>query len=203
LTYTTDFNLTESPISEGGRWHNNGLDWTFVGTANGIAFGTQKIGVARVPPGQYDDSYAYLTGFPPDQQASGVVHLGTIDGGCSHEVEILLRWADSAHNAHGYECNLAYNGAYAEIVRWNGALGSYTYLNRGSVPGGVHEGDTLSASIVGTTITLSVNGVVRAMATDATFPTGNPGMAFYRGASGCGTLGDFGFTRFTASAIGQ
>jgi hypothetical protein len=198
--YTTDFNLTESPISENGAWHHNGLDWTTVNTASGYAFGNQAIGVTRSGAGQYNDSYAYLSGFSSDQQASAVVHLGTIDPGCSHEVEILLRWADGPHSARGYECNLSWNGAYAEIVRWNGALGDFTYLFRGSVPNGVRDGDTLTAAIVGNTITLSVNGQVRATATDSTFATGNPGMGFYRGVSGCGSLGDFGFTRFTATS---
>jgi hypothetical protein len=116
-------------------------------------------------------------------------------------VEVILRWADSAHNARGYECNVAFDGSYAQIVRWNGPVGDYTYLANGSVPGGIHDGDTVSASIVGDQITLSVNAVVRATATDATYANGNPGVAFWRGSSGCGTFGDYGFTRFTASSI--
>jgi hypothetical protein len=188
-------------VSESSAWHHDGLDWTFVDAANGIAFGTQALGVTRSGPTGYNDSYAYLSGFPPNQRASGVVHLGSIDTSCTHEVEILLRWADSAHVARGYECNLAFDGSYAEIVRWNGPVGDYTYLNRGSVSGGIHEGDTLSASIVGDRITLLVNGTVRASAQDATFTTGNPGIGFWRGTSGCGSRGDYGFTRFTASSV--
>ena len=201
VNYATDFNRTETPISESGVWHHDGLDWALVNTGNGIAFGTQALDVARSGPGQYNDSYAYLADFPPNQQANGVIYKGNIDTSCTHEVEILLRWSDSAHSASGYECNLAYDGSYAEIVRWNGPVGDYTYLNRGSVPGGIKGGDTLSASIVGTTITLSVNGVVRANATDSTFVTGNPGMAFWRGSSGCGTFGDYGFTHYAASSM--
>ncbi len=198
VTYTTNFDLSESPLSGGGAWHHDGLDWTAVDTANGIAFGTQALGVARSGPRQYNDSYAYLSGFPADHEASAVVHLGSIDGSCTHEVEILLRWMDSAHVARGYECNVAFDGSYAQIVRWNGPVGDYTYLNNGSLPGGVHDNDTVSASIVGDKITLSVNGVVRASARDTTFLTGNPGVGFWRGSSGCGRLGDFGFTSFAA-----
>lgn len=200
VTYTTNFDLTETPLSENGAWHHDGLDWTKVDSGNGIAYGTQALGVARSGPTGYDDSYAYLSGFPPDQQASAIVHLGTIDGSCTHEVEIILRWADSAHDAHGYECNVAFDGSYAQIVRWNGRVGDYTYLNNGNVPGGIHDGDTVSATVIGDRITLSVNGVERASATDATFTTGNPGIAFWRGMSGCGTFGDYGFTEFTASS---
>jgi len=200
-SYHTDFDRTESPLSENGAWHHDGLDWTRVDTAGGVAFGTQTLGAARSGPTQYDDSYAYLAGFPPDQQASGVIHLGSIDGSCTHEVEILLRWSDSAHSARGYECNLAYDGSYAQIVRWNGPVGDYTYVGSGSVPGGVHDGDTLSASIVGDKISLAVNGVERATARDATFATGSPGIGLWRGSSGCGTLGDYRFTSFSAGAI--
>jgi hypothetical protein len=200
ITYSTNFDLTESPISENGAWHHDGLDWTAVQTANGIARGTQALGVPRSGPGQYNDSYAYLTGFPPDQQASASVHLGSIDASCTHEVEILLHWGDSAHDARGYECNLAYDGSYAQIVRWNGAVGDFTYLANGSVPGGVHDGDVISASITGGKISLTVNGVERASAQDATFATGNPGIGLWRGSSGCGTLGDYGFTSYTASS---
>ena len=201
VPFVTDFDLTEAPIHEGNSWHHDGLDWALVDTDNGIAFGTQLLGVARSGPSQYNDAYAYLTGFAPDQQASGVIHKGLIDTSCTHEVEILLHWSDGPHSAAGYECNLAHDGAYAEIVRWNGPVGDYTYLARGSVSGGVRDGDVLSASIIGATITLSVNGAVVVSATDATFTSGNPGMAFWRGSSGCGTLGDFGFTRYSATSL--
>jgi hypothetical protein len=200
VTYTTTFDRAESPLLEQGAWHHDGLDWTTVETAGGIAYGTQLIGVARSGPTGYDDSYAYLAGFPADQQASAVVSLGSIDASCTHEVEVLLRWDDSAHVARGYECNVAFDGAYAQIVRWNGPVGDYTYLGSGSVSGGVHDGDIVSAAIVAGHITLSVNGTERATADDATFATGNPGIGFWRGDSGCGAFGDYGFTSFTASA---
>ena len=53
-----------------------------------------------------------------------------MDPGCTHEVEVLLRWADSAHIARGYECNLAFDGGYAQIVRWNGLGTSRAYTFR-------------------------------------------------------------------------
>jgi hypothetical protein len=58
----------------------------------------------------------------------------------------------------------------------------------------------ISASIVGDQIAISINGVMRASAKDSTFTTGNPGMGFWRGSSGCGSLGDFGFARYSAMA---
>ena len=193
-SYSTNFDLTESPISEGGAWTHLGLDWAHVDTEGGIALGTQT------GTGGYDDSYAHLSGFCADQTASAVIHRNaTMDPSCTHEVEIHLRWSDAAHDAHGYEFNLAYDGSYAQIVRWNGALGSFDYLGSGSVSGGVKEGDVIEASAVGSALTLKVNGVTVATATDGTWPTGNPGMGFWRGGP-CGTRGDYGFTSYTASS---
>src|SRR3954469_13471636 len=114
--------------------------------------------------------------------ATAVVHLDSrIGRGTTHELELLLHWTDSAHDAHGYECNLAFDGSYAQIVRWNGPFGDFTYLDLGTAPNGVHDGDTMTAKIVGSTITVTLNGTTIASANDSTFANGNPGMGFWRG----------------------
>ena len=73
-TYTTNFPLTENPISEAGMWVNGGQspanNWTNVQTTPGLAFGT-------MPPstGNDDDSTALLTGtWGPTQTITAVVH---------------------------------------------------------------------------------------------------------------------------------
>jgi hypothetical protein len=66
-TCTTRFEREENPLSEGGKWHNTGLDWTTVRTSHGVAFGTET--GTNSGARQYDDSYAHLSGFPPDQEA--------------------------------------------------------------------------------------------------------------------------------------
>ena len=112
LSYTTQFDGAESPISEGGIWSNNGLDWTPVRKENGIAFGTQS------GAGGYDDSYAKLSGFLPNQTVEAKIYLiKGIDPSCSHEVELLLRWSDFSHSAKGYVVNMSFNGSYIQIVR--------------------------------------------------------------------------------------
>jgi hypothetical protein len=197
-SYVTDFNVTESPVSESGAWRHAGLEWTRIAVANGLAFGTQT------GNGGFDDSYAYLAGFSADQSASGVVHLDSeINSSTTHEVEILLRWADSAHTVRGYECNFAYNGQYADIVRWNGPKDDFTYLVptlTANIPGGLHEGDIVSAKIVGHVITTYVNGTQILSVSDDRFNDGNPGMGFWRGAPS-GPMNDFAFTRFTATSL--
>ena len=198
MLYQTDFDRTETLISEGGVWSHSGLDWTTVATANGLAIGTQTGGVGR-----FDDSYAFLSGFPADQAASVVIHKDPkLDTTTQHEVEILLRWADSADAARGYECNLSYDGAYAEIVRWNGAYGDFTYVTpQGSGgPGSVHDGDIFTAQIVGNTITTALNGIRLAQAKDSKWSTGNPGIGLFRNGQAGAFPGDYCLTRFSATA---
>ena len=190
-SYSTNFDVEENPISEGGIWSHTGLDWTVVQTKSGIAFGTQT--------GQdgYDDSYAILSGFSPNHTVSGLIHLiDPIDSSCSHEVELLLRWSDSAHSAQGYEVVLSFDGGYAQVVRWNGAIGDFTVLANSDYPG-LKNGDVFSASIVENVITAYVNGNKIIQTTDSTYAEGNPGMGFFR--RNCGTNADFGFMSFTAS----
>lgn len=199
VSYHTDFQRDESPLSAGGMWRHAGLDWTQVATLGGVAFGTQD------GKGGYDDSYAYLSGFPPNQAVSAIVHRdpGLVPD-TTHEVELLLRWADANHNARGYECNFAYDGSYAGIVRWNGPRNSFKFLDppsgTGHVPGGLHEGDVISARAVGNVISSYVNGTLIMKVVDDGFPDGNPGIGFFRGGPSP-QLSDFGLSSFSASAL--
>jgi hypothetical protein len=203
VMYSTHFLATEDPISEDGHWIHLGAPWSLVATGGGVAYGTQP------GDGAYTDSYAHLSGFPPDQSVTATVHLaaGFAPGG-TREVEIHLRWADSASSARGYECNLAYNGGYGEVVRWNGALGDYTYVSaQGSGgPGAVHDGDVFEAQIVGSTITTWLNGrqlqeVNVASIGGTVWTDGDPGMGFWRGAGASATPGDYGFSSYAATSL--
>jgi hypothetical protein len=151
--------------------------------------------------GGYNDSYAYLSGFPANQSASAVIYLNpnAANTGTNKEVELLLRWSDSAHSATGYECNIHHQGLYAQIVRWNGPYGSFTEIGRAPSPPQPKSGDVMKATIVGNVITVYVNGVQIMQATDSTHKTGNPGMGFYidPGASNA----DFGFSSFSATGL--
>ena len=206
-SYTTRFVGTEDPISENGGWTNESADWTHIRKVNGIACGTQtgtNTGIYK-----YDDSYAHLSGFPPDQEAWGEVHIADAGASCIQELEILLRWSGSPHRTTGYECfaHCVNNAAsYVQIVRWDGALGKFTYLAdlRGTNYG-LKNGDILKASIIGNRIRVSINGVEKAHAVDDSFKTGNPGIGEYfdcEGGKSHGANADFGFSSFTARAIG-
>jgi hypothetical protein len=201
-TYTTHFPATENPISEGGAWTtgaSTGLDWSDVRTTPGLAFGTQT-GFAG-----YNDSIAVLNGtWSSDQSATGIVHTTNKQAGdVFEEAEVLLRFAIAPHVARGYELNFSMrsDGAYAQIVRWNGALGDFTLLDARSIPP-VNEGDRVSGSIVGSTITTYVNGVEIFHVTDSTFTDGNPGVGFYLQSTTGLNPEDYGFTCYAAAAGG-
>jgi hypothetical protein len=198
--YTTEFDLTESPLAEAGAWRHAGLDWTDVVTSGGLAYGTQ------MGDRGFDDSYAYLAGvFPPNQSASATIHLESGITAAYAEVEILLRWRDSAHDSTGYECNLAFNGQYAEIIKWPGPLGKqksdFKFISSGNaVAGGVHDGDVFQADVVGNVITSRLNGRVLATATDSSLPSGGaPGIGFY--SEGAPASQKFSFTKFAGMGL--
>ena len=202
VTYSTNFDGSELPISEGGAWSNNGIDWTAIKTGNGIAFGTESSASSF-----FDDSIAVLSGFPADQSSTAVVHRDPALAGNTHEVELLFRFAISPHNARGYECNLSFDGAYTQIVSWNGPLGNFTMLSDSEPRPGlnVREGDVFSAQMIGNVITVYLNGTQINKYTDtsaggrARWTDGNPGIGFWHGDSN-GTLG---FSSFSTTSVGQ
>jgi trimeric autotransporter adhesin len=198
-SYTTNFSLTENPIAEGGKWINGkitGLDWANIRTTPGLAFGTETDTV------NYDDSTVILTGnWGANQMAQAKVHTVNQNSGMFEEVELRLRTSISAHSITGYEINFRCTSdgtQYVQIVRWNGPLGDFTFLN-GMVGPGLHDGDVVKATVVGSTITAYVNGTEVEQITDSTFTSGSPGMGFYIQGGNPAQESDYGFTSFTAS----
>ena len=81
--YTTNFPLTENPISEGGEWINGGvvgLDWTNLSTTPGFTFGTQP---GTAGSASWADSWALLTGaWGPDQTAQATINDPSPNDNC-------------------------------------------------------------------------------------------------------------------------
>ena len=206
--YATQFDGVENPLSEGGRWSNNGLAWTHIRKDGGISYGTQtgiETGDAR-----YADSYAVLSGFPSDQEAWGEAYIAKPNPACNQEIEILLRWSSSPNCTTGYECFARCtndDSSYLQVVRWNGPLANFTYLvDLHGADYGLKNGDILKASVIGSLITLSVNGIEKARVVDDTYQTGSPGIGIFlqcNNGQGIGTNRDFGFTAFSAKGIGR
>jgi hypothetical protein len=208
-TYTTNFPLTESSISEGGNWigaGTTGLDWTDMQTTPGFAFATQT----GTNPALFDDSIAILAGsWANNQSAQGTVQIVTPltvhPGPCYQESEIFLRAAISPHSVTGYEVNVGdWNTAdsYIHVVRWNGSFANFTtLLSATGSQYGVKTGDIFSAQIAGNVITIFINGVQKGQVTDSTYTGGSPGMGMYiENPSACGSgNGNFGFSSYTAT----
>jgi hypothetical protein len=201
--YSTSFPLTESPISEGGRWINGqtvGLDWKNVNTTPGRAFGADASGTPN-----FNDPTALLIGtWGPDQTMQGTVFtVNQQTGNIYEEIEFRLRSNLSAHSNTGYEVNFrcTHDGSqYVEIVRWNGPLGNFTYIQHVGGPG-LRDGDTVKATIVGSVITAYINGVQVAQGTDTTFTSGQPGIGFYLH-NLANANADYGFKTLTVSSSG-
>jgi hypothetical protein len=209
MTYSTNFPKTENPISEGGRWKNgaaDGIDFTNCRTTPGSLFGTES--GTRKGSQEYDDSTCILNGtWGPLQTVEATVFSRSQRSDCLQEVELRLRSTMTPHNSTGYEVLFrAYHpGGYATIVRWNGPLGNFTYLNQkpNNNYHGIQNGDVVKATIDGQGLIVGyVNGVEVIRATDTTYTNGNPGAGFWlrvQGGHGGGTNADYGFSSFTAT----
>ena len=199
-SYSTTFALTENPISEAGHWVNGqavGLDWKNVQTINGQAYGTQS-------NGGYDDSTAVLAGtWAADQAAQATVYVGSINDGWWPEVELRLRTTITPHSIKGYEINFSCrrSSPYVQIVRWNGPLNNFTYVAATNLPAFLRTGDTVKATITGSTIVVYLNGAQILLGTDTAYTSGTPGVGFFH-TSDASANTTFGFSAFAATDSG-
>jgi hypothetical protein len=215
-SYTTNFEVDEDPISENGMWLNgkkDAIDFSDCVVSNGFVHG----GPSRMqnlekrseqgnlgeedeaPVGDYDDPTAVLTGeWGPNQHGKATAHVENPTEEWFQEVQIRLRHTLKPNSISGYEiffrCLKGELG-YAEIVRWNGAVGDWTSLQRQEGPEfGVGHGDVIEATIEGDVITGYINGEAKITATDDTWKTGAPGVGFNFGVGD--TYDDHGLSDF-------
>jgi hypothetical protein len=201
-SYSTNFSLTENPISDGGKWINGkavGLLWNNVQSVPGKAYASDFTGV----PSRYSDPIAHLTtSFTANQYAQGAVsrvpgYRNIID---KHEVELLLRFQITANSARGYEVLWGQDGELC-VVRWNGSLGSYSLLGSclpDSASNMAVDGDVLRAEIIGTVIKVYKNGSLVLTASDSMWTDGQPGMGFWPTAGA--TLASYGWKNYQAGS---
>jgi len=182
--YSTNFSGTENPLSEGGKWVAGkaaGLDWNNPLSAAGKAVASVRSGASG---SRYDDSIAHLStslhAFAPNQYVQGTVYRvpGYAPAGSKHEVELLLRFEITAHNARGYEVLWGWDGDFA-IVRWNGPLGNYTAIYSDTLEQLV-DGDVVRAEILDGVIRVYKNGALKATGpSNTTYGSGQPGVGFW------------------------
>ncbi len=167
-----------------------GIDWQDARKVDGIACaGEFNLG--------YDDNLAVLnTAFAADQFAEAIVYR---EAGYSapHEIELLLRFAVSAHLARGYEVLWDTSGSMA-VVRWNGGVSDFTVLNGVDI-GPAVDGDVLRAEISGSVIRVLKNGVLRLTVSDLVWTDGQPGVSFF--ARPGATLTAYGWQAFEGGSL--
>ena len=212
--YVTAFNsppAPENPISEAGNWINGGttgVSWGNVQTTSGFAFGTIVNSYSR-----YNDNTAVVAGtWGPNQTVQAVVQISGTDNSSQEEVELRLNTTITANSITGYELDFSIlaGNPYLDIVRWDGPLNSFCYINSGAtcsspnpLPFAIHNGDVLTGTNVGGTITIYVNGVAEMTAVDNTYTGGSPGMGFWNIGGTTADLANYGFSSFTATDADQ
>jgi hypothetical protein len=236
--YSTDFSGgAQNPI-EPSVWllgQTDGTKWSDVERGTNVAYGSPTNtnfdcgGMA----GRFADPTAVLRGggypdgdggtwWAPDQMVTATAYCGSNVTSLPYpEVEIRLRHQVRSNWIQGYEimwrCSSSGNlgSSYVGIARWNGNLCDYSILNFTplSINGGqgVVDGDTVSAKIVGDTITIYKNGQQQGTVTDSSPPSwafgfGNPGFGFNyvaadNGSSTSGLNDQFGLTHLTATDL--
>jgi hypothetical protein len=210
-TYTTNFPLTENPMSEGGRWTDGGIfGKTNVQTSPGKAYGTM-IGFDHV---NFIDSCACLSGFGPNHEIMGTISNSGGFSGYSLEVELHLRSEIAADHIHLYEIDCVWGGPGIALVRWDMTTANpnnFTYLrlmSPGEVP--FADGDQIYGSIVGSVITVKykrAGGTLATLFTHDTagdsvrYTTGNPGIGFWNESGNASIVSDFAFSSITANTL--
>jgi hypothetical protein len=181
-SYTTNFDIDENPLSEGGKWLHIDSTLSKCKVVGGRAFGTQS------GTGAFDDSNAYLTGYGNNYEVEGTVWLNPgLSGPGNREVEILLHWTDDGPlrstafgptHANGYEINVQHAGSYMQLGRFKGAL--LVQVDNYAIP---KTGDRFRARIEGQRIRVWWNDVLKIDFTDSDASlqviTGNPGIGFF------------------------
>ena len=152
----------------------------------------------------YDDSACALTGtWGPNQSAQITIKINGSATAQFEEAEVHLNTTITANSITGYEinCSVIAGNPYVQIVRWNGALGNFTFLDGREY--GCANGDVLMATRSGNTITAYKNGQSLFSVTDSTYTGGAPGMGFYIQNIQSGTAAqanaEFGASAFSAT----
>src|SRR4029079_18869272 len=119
-SYSTNFPLTQNPLSESGRWINGGatgVKWHDVQSRPGQAFGVGP----QSPAPPYDDPTAVLTGtWGRTQTVEATVIVPASPSG-SEEVELRVLTTITPGRIVGYEVLFSVTGnTYVDIERWDG-----------------------------------------------------------------------------------
>lgn len=208
-TFSTNFPLTENPISQGGAFAPGAQasPRTNAQSAANHAYGTM---VSTAGGTSYEDSCAILSiPFPANQSAQATVwNTGALAG---QEVELLLRGSISSGFVQCYEIDfIIEQGGLVSINDWKGNTASLDGLATTFGGPGItfNDGDVLYADIVGSFITVKINGTTILTCDTSTFPgsnypitSGSPGISFWNQTGSAAACPNFGFKDFTAIGL--
>jgi hypothetical protein len=214
LTYTTDFPLSENPLSEGGNWINGkatGILWSNCAVTNAgslhYAYGLQS------GTNGYDDSLACLTGTWGPTQSLDITLYCTNKQTASpdyEEIEYGLCCTISNRSFTGYlmDVCLGSDTGYIEVgmahnaqlypTGWTSWTGNNVYGSQYVVT----NGSTIHAAITNNVISIYLNGRLVSKSTNNSgyYPPSNgaPLIGFFH-QSGNRHQTEFGISRFTAT----
>lgn len=202
-SYSTNFPLTENPISEGAVWVSGGISSprTNVQTANNHAYAT----MSSFDGTNFDDSIAVLAqGYSANQSCQGTIwNTGAING---QEVELVLRGNIAATSNTGYEVDLVIQGGTAALVSWNGPANIFTQLVANTATNvSLNDGDVWLAQMIGPLITVKCNtNIVFTYDTSGDafrILSGSPGMGFWNQTGSSANSPNFGWKHWQATEL--
>lgn len=207
-SYTTNFPLTEIPMSEAGRWTSWGIDpprtdaQTIAGSG---AFGTMDSfdGI------NFPDSGATLTGvtFSPNHSIQGTF-ANNGAGSLDVEAEHVLRSNVSDTAQSGYESDWVNSSKELNYVRLNGPDNDFTIASGFPVTTNVsmNDGDVAFSSINGSFVNVTCNSLAvvtnldirSAFGGGLVIDTGYPGVGFWNATGSSANRTKLGWKNFTA-----
>lgn len=202
VSFSTSFPLTENPISQGGAWISGGINppRTDARTDGVHAFGT----MSSFDGTNFPDSIAILSQiFPGNQWVQGTVwNTGAVD---NTEIELVLRGNLTSSTNTGYEIDIVHGGPIINLVSWNGPDNDFTIIATQTSGITVNDGNIFYAQIVGTVITIKLNGttvLTHDTSGDAfKIASGSPGIGFWNQTGSSTNSPLFGWKSFSAGSL--
>lgn len=183
-SYSTNFPLTENPLSESGRWQVGGITGFY---ANPRTTPGKCFAATTVTPGEDDDALGVLLtpAFNANYSVSVTISKSVGSKTNSFEVGIYGRRARVSTDFYrGYEVLIGFNPGEFQVIKWLGIahdLSNFTILSTSGSPAAVSDGDIFRADFIGNVITVYRNGTLFNTTTDSSSPwlDGAPGMGFF------------------------
>lgn len=141
---STTFPTTQNPLGSGWiQGLQDALDWNNMqssGGSPGTCYGT------AISPSGFDDNIACRSGLSATAHyAEGdVFRVNGYAPGVNHEIELHVGTTISGHNITSYEIDWPLGSTSCDLLRWDGAVGSFT--------GPLATSSTVSAPVTGDTI---------------------------------------------------